>query len=191
MKAIEERTRDAAFHEAAHAVLARKLGMRVDSVFIGGEEERGTAIVQVEEHTERRYEDHLLVSWAGWAADHKRRRYENVSEQDLSALYKARHKADKRLSDLFSTRLTLFKSGRISNVDAEIDAGVKFTAEERQQADELVLAARVAAQVLVREHWRAISRVAEALLRQKTLSQDELDAEIARAPSRRAKAGKR
>jgi hypothetical protein len=166
--------KQAAYHEAGHAVLARVLGLNVTSVTILKADDRWAHVDCEVPPTTVAYEANLIVCWAGMAVDLKRdSKYLDRLAACSPELPMIFYGTDKDDSDATAKRLSLFKSGRIPTLDAKFE--LEMTDGELKAAEVLVRAAYTQAQVLVDQHWPAISHVAGALLSHKSLTQAQID----------------
>jgi hypothetical protein len=168
-----------AYHEAGHAVIARALGVGVTHVAIFPTSDGVRAVAQTRSAywlaraddapaQIAGYETDASVSFAGPLAQHRYRpgrlRWEHEWRDDLAA------------ATSYVARSVLLRNG--VKLSAETQR-LELTPAQVTAVDELQHRIFAETQALVEEHWSAIERVAQALMKRRILSDVELDALIA------------
>jgi hypothetical protein len=158
-----------AFHEAGHAVIARKLGINVNRVVLSSATGSFVDAVAMKSNTD--FKDKSVIEGNAKAVIAGPIAQQcafpgSVTEKDIDS--------DLNLAGKFVLYAVHLAAG-IAPPKGDFEPSADIAAA----ASDLMARLEDETQILVGEHWPAIKRVAEALTRRDILNQDELDALIA------------
>jgi ATP-dependent Zn protease len=176
-----------AYHEAGHAVMAQTLGLAMVYVTVLSTDDMTAASTLTRSATSlARYTDQAMQLTAHendmkvcLAGPHAEERYQPSNSKSIPNQWAS----DFELAKSFAAKAVLIKRGRRAEIQIG-EGSFEVSLDRDEHAEFVQLFNRISAETkaLIAKLWPAITRVAEELLRRRTLFGNEVEALIADRP---------